>query len=327
MQPHSGANANLAVYLALLEPGDKVMGMSLDHGGHLTHGSPVNASGKLYDFVAYGVTPSDERLDYDQIRDLALAERPKMIVAGATAYSADHRSGAILRSIADEVGALFMFDAAHIAGLIAGGVHPNPVPYADIVTFTTHKTLRGPRGGCVLSTAELGPAIDKAMFPGLQGGPLEHVIAAKAVAFREAADPSFAELRRPDRAQRRGAGRGARPRGLPPGVGRHRQPPDAGRPALVRRRAHRQGGPDRARPGRHHAQPEHHPRRSPLARSSPAALRIGTPSVTTQGMTEAEMATIAALMARALRARTDDHELAAVRDDVVTLCSKFTPYS
>ncbi|HEX7444507.1 MAG TPA: serine hydroxymethyltransferase, partial [Acidimicrobiales bacterium] len=191
VQPHSGANANVAVYLALLSPGDKVMGMSLDHGGHLTHGSPANISGKLYDFVAYGVTPSDERLDYDQIRDLALAERPKMIVAGATAYPRII-DPAILRSIADEAGALLMFDAAHIAGLIAGGVHPNPVPYADVVTFTTHKTLRGPRGGCVLSTAELGPAIDKAMFPGLQGGPLEHVIAAKAVAFREAAHPSFA---------------------------------------------------------------------------------------------------------------------------------------
>jgi glycine hydroxymethyltransferase len=190
VQPHSGANANVAVYLALLEPGDKVMGMSLDHGGHLTHGSPVNISGRLYDFVAYGVTPSDERLDYDQIRDLARAERPKMIIAGATAYPRIIEP-AVLREIADEVGALLMFDAAHIAGLIAGGVHPNPVPYADVVTFTTHKTLRGPRGGCVLSRAELGPAIDKAMFPGLQGGPLEHVIAAKAVAFREAAHPSF----------------------------------------------------------------------------------------------------------------------------------------
>ncbi|MGZ4693628.1 MAG: serine hydroxymethyltransferase, partial [Acidimicrobiales bacterium] len=191
VQPHSGANANVAVYLALLEPGDKVMGMSLDHGGHLTHGSPVNISGRLYDFVAYGVTASDERLDYDQIRDVARAERPKLIIAGATAYPRIIEP-APLREIADEVGALLMFDAAHIAGLIAGGVHPNPVPYADVVTFTTHKTLRGPRGGCVLSRAELGPAIDKAMFPGLQGGPLEHVIAAKAVAFREAAHPSFA---------------------------------------------------------------------------------------------------------------------------------------
>src|SRR5690349_17269477 len=192
VQPHSGANANIAVYLALLEPGDKVLGMSLDHGGHLTHGSPVNASGRLYDFVSYGVTESDERLDYDEIRDIAKRERPKMIVAGATAYPRIIEP-AVLREIADEVGALLMFDAAHIAGLIAGGMHPNPVPHADVVTFTTHKTLRGPRSGCVLSRAEYAKAIDSAMFPGLQGGPLEHVIAAKAVAFLEAAQPEFRE--------------------------------------------------------------------------------------------------------------------------------------
>ena len=146
VQPHSGANANMAVYFALLQPGDKVMGMRLDQGGHLTHGSPANASGKLYDFVAYGLTESDERIDYDQVRDLARRERPKMIVAGATAYPR-MIDPAPFREIADEVGALFMFDAAHVAGLIAGGVHPDPVPYADVVTFTTHKTLRGPRGG------------------------------------------------------------------------------------------------------------------------------------------------------------------------------------
>src|SRR4051794_28283476 len=192
VQPHSGANANIAAYLAVIEPGDTVMGQSLDHGGHLTHGSPVNLSGRLYDFVPYGLTPSHERLDYDAILNTALECRPKLIVAGATAYSRTIDPEAF-RRIADEVGALFMFDAAHIAGLIAGGAHPNPVPHADIVTLTTHKTLRGPRGGCILSTADLGPAIDKAVFPGLQGGPLEHVVAAKAVAFREAADPSFTE--------------------------------------------------------------------------------------------------------------------------------------
>ena len=148
VQPHSGANANMSVYQALLDPGDTVLGLSLDHGGHLTHGSPVNASGKLYDFVSYGLTGSDERIDMDQLRDQARAARPKMIVAGATAYPRIIEP-APLREIADEVGALLMFDAAHIAGLIAGGVHPNPVPYCDIVTFTTHKTLRGPRGGCI----------------------------------------------------------------------------------------------------------------------------------------------------------------------------------
>src|SRR5690606_20510415 len=178
-----------------LEAGDTVLGLSLDHGGHLTHGSPVNISGRFYDFVSYGLTPSDERLDLDQLRDLARTHRPKMIVAGATAYPRII-DPAPIREICDEVGALFLFDAAHIAGLIAGSAHPNPVPYADVVTFTTHKTLRGPRGGCIVSRAEHAAAIDKAIFPGLQGGPLEHVVAGKAVAFREAAAAEFGDYAR-----------------------------------------------------------------------------------------------------------------------------------
>ncbi len=225
VQPHSGANANMAVYQALLEPGDTVLGLSLDHGGHLTHGSPVNASGKLYHFVSYKVSKSDERIDMDQVRDIALEAHPKMIVAGATAYPR-RLDPEPFRQICDEVGALFVFDAAHIAGLIAGGAHPSPVPFADVVTLTTHKTLRGPRGGCILSKAEHAAAIDKAIFPGQQGGPLEHVIAAKAVAFKEAMHPSFAG-RRPGR------------RGLPARIRWHRQPLAAGRSPLVRRRAHR----------------------------------------------------------------------------------------
>ncbi|MFM8305065.1 MAG: serine hydroxymethyltransferase, partial [Actinomycetota bacterium] len=190
VQPHSGANANMAAYLALLDPGDKVMGMRLDQGGHLTHGSPVNFSGRIYHFVGYGVDEATECLDYDAIRALAVAERPKLIVAGATAYprAIDF---SVFRSIADEVGALLMVDAAHIAGLIAGGAHPSPVPHADVVTFTTHKTLRGPRGGTILCRKEHAAAIDKALFPGLQGGPLMHVVAAKAVAFKMAAQPEF----------------------------------------------------------------------------------------------------------------------------------------
>ena len=196
MQPHAGANANMAVYLALLNPGDKVLGLRLDQGGHLTHGSPVNASGKLYDFVSYGVTPSDERIDFDQVRDLALEHRPKIIVAGATAYPRII-DPAPFQAIADEVGALFMFDAAHIAGLVAGGVHPNPMAHgADIVTFTTHKTLRGPRGGCILCTEALAEAIDKSVFPGLQGGPLDHVIAAKARRLRRGHDAGVQGVRR-----------------------------------------------------------------------------------------------------------------------------------
>src|SRR5438874_3160730 len=190
VQPHSGASANMAAYMGLLEPGDKVMGMRLDQGGHLTHGSPVNFSGRLYDFVAYGVDAESETLDYDVIRDLAMAERPRMIIAGATAYPRVIDFVAF-RDIADACGALLLVDAAHIAGLVAGGAHPSPVPFADVVTLTTHKTLRGPRGGAILCRAEHAAAIDKAIFPGTQGGPLEHVIAAKAVAFREAMHPSF----------------------------------------------------------------------------------------------------------------------------------------
>ena len=185
VQPHSGSQANMAVYMTVLEPGDKVLGMDLSHGGHLTHGSPVNFSGKLYHFISYGVDAETETINYDQLRELALAEKPKLIVAGASAYPRIidfERIGAI----AKEAGAYFMVDMAHIAGLVATGLHPDPVPYADFVTTTTHKTLRGPRGGAVLCKAEFAKALDKSVFPGMQGGPLEHVIAAKAVCFQEA---------------------------------------------------------------------------------------------------------------------------------------------
>ena len=190
VQPHSGAQANMAVYFAMLQPGDTVMGMNLSHGGHLTHGSPVNMSGKYFRFVPYGVDPETETLNYDTVRDIALECRPKMIVAGASAYPRII-DFARLREIADEVNALLMVDMAHIAGLIAAGEHPNPVPYADFVTTTTHKTLRGPRGGMILCREEYAKAIDKAIFPGTQGGPLEHIIAAKAVCFGEALKPEF----------------------------------------------------------------------------------------------------------------------------------------
>ncbi|MDW8100585.1 MAG: serine hydroxymethyltransferase [Anaerolineae bacterium] len=190
VQPHAGAQANLAAYLALLEPGDTVLAMKLDHGGHLTHGSRLNASGQLYRFIHYGVHPETEQLDYDDIERLAREHRPKLIVAGASAYprTIDFPR---LRQIADAVGARLMVDMAHIAGLVAAGLHPSPIPYADVVTTTTHKTLRGPRGGMILCTAELAKAIDRAVFPGTQGGPLEHVIAAKAVALGEALRPEF----------------------------------------------------------------------------------------------------------------------------------------
>lgn len=190
VQPHSGANANMAVYLALLNPEDKVLGMNLSQGGHLTHGSPVNISGKYFNFVEYGVDRETERIDYDEIRRIAKEERPKLIIGGASAYPREI-DFSIFKEIADEVDALFMVDMAHIAGLVAAGLHQNPIDYADVVTTTTHKTLRGPRGGAILSKAEYAKKIDSAVFPGLQGGPLMHVIAAKAVSFKEALEDDF----------------------------------------------------------------------------------------------------------------------------------------
>jgi len=324
VQPHSGANANLGVYLALLKAGDPVMGLSLDHGGHLTHGSPVNISGIFYNFVSYGVTPSDERIDYDEIRETALRERPRMIIAGATAYPRIIDPEPI-RAIADEVGALFMFDAAHIAGLIAGGAHPNPVPYADVVTFTTHKTLRGPRGGCILAKAEHAAAIDKAIFPGLQGGPLEHAIAGKAVAFREASDPSFKGyaqqiVRNAAALAEALANEGFRL--VSGGTDNHLLLLDLRNFDAELTGKEAQAVLDQAGITLNKNTIPDDPR-SPFVTSG---VRIGTPAVTTQGMTEPEMVEIASLISRALRNRTDDAALAAVRDDVAVLCSKFTPY-
>ena len=309
VQPHSGANANMAVYLGLLEPGDTVLGLRLDQGGHLTHGSPVNASGILYRFVSYGVTPSDERIDFDEVRDLALEHRPKMIVAGATAYPRiiDPEP---FRQIADEVGALFLFDAAHVAGLIAGGVHPNPVPYADIVTLTTHKTLRGPRGGCILSTAALAATIDKAVFPGSQGGPLDHVIAAKAVAFREAAMPEFKEYARQivaNAAQLAEALVGHGLRLVSGGTDNHLMLVDlrsfdedlSGKKArLVLDRAGISLNENTV-PG------------DPRPPYITSGLRIGTPAVTTQGMREREMREVAYQINQVLTHRDDEQAIAA----------------
>ena len=324
VQPHSGANANMAVYQAFLEPGDTVLGLSLDHGGHLTHGSPVNASGKLYNFVSYGLSGSDERIDMDELRDSARAARPKMIVAGATAYPRIIEP-APLRDIADEVGAVLMFDAAHIAGLIAGGVHPNPVPHCDIVTFTTHKTLRGPRGGCILTRAEYAAVIDKAIFPGSQGGPLEHHIAAKAVAFREAADPSFADYARQIVANASAlasalVGHGFRL--VTGGTDNHLMVVDFRTFDAELTGAVAQTVLDRAGITLNKNTVPDDPR-SPFVTSG---VRIGTPSTTTQGMAEPEMAEIADLIARTLQGRDDDSVVAAVRADVNALCARFPVY-
>jgi len=323
VQPHSGANANMCVYQALLKPGDTVLGLSLDHGGHLTHGSPVNASGLLYHFVAYGVG-AEERIDFDEVRVRAREHRPKLIVAGTTSYPR-RLDPEPFRAIADEVGALLMFDIAHLAGLVAGGAHPSPVELSDIVTFTTHKTLRGPRGGCILSKAEYAAAIDKAVFPGWQGGPLEHVIAGKAVAFYEASQPSFSEyahqiVRNASALAEALSGEGFRL--VSGGTDNHLmvvdlRPFDAELTGKVAQTTLDEAGitlnkntvPDDPR--------------SPFVTSG---LRIGTPSVTTQGMREPEMVTIAALIARALREREAPETLAAVKAEVAELCAKFPPY-
>jgi glycine hydroxymethyltransferase len=314
----------MAVYQALLEPGDTLLGMRLDQGGHLTHGSPVNFSGRLYHFVSYGVTESDERLDYDEIAELAHKERPKAIVAGATAYSRiiDPEP---LRRIA-EVGALLIFDAAHIAGLVVGGVHPNPVPYADVVTFTTHKTLRGPRGGCIVCKQEYAQAIDKAVMPGSQGGPLDHVIAAKAVAFHEAAQPSFREYTAQIVKNASALAKALAEEGLrlvSGGTDNHLMLVDLRSvdEELSGKRA--RTVLDRAGITLNENTVPNDPRPPYLA----SGLRIGTPAVTTAGMTEPEMSQIASLLRRGLDARDDDTELAALRDDVATLCAKFTPYA
>ena len=324
VQPHSGANANMAVYLAMLQPGDTVLGLRLDQGGHLTHGSPVNASGILYRFVSYGVTASDERIDFDQVRDLAKQHQPKIIVAGATAYPRII-DPVPFGEIADEVGALFMFDAAHIAGLIAGGVHPNPVEHADIVTLTTHKSLRGPRGGCILSRAEHAAAIDKAVFPGSQGGPLDHVIAAKAVAFHEAAHPSFTDYAQAVVANAAALAQSLAGHGLrlvSGGTDNHLM--------LVDLRSFDEGlsgkkarlALDRAGISLNENTVPDDPRPPYIT----SGLRIGTPALTTQGMGVEEMPVVADLIHRTLVGRTDEGEIAAIRAEVRALCDRFAPY-
>ena len=324
VQPHSGASANMAVYLGLLNPGDTVLGLSLDHGGHLTHGSPVNASGILYNFVSYKVSSGDERIDMEEVRALALKHRPKLIVAGTTSYTR-RLEPEPFKKIADEVGALLMFDIAHLAGLVAGGAHPNPVPYADVVTFTTHKTLRGPRGGCILCKAEHAQKIDKAIFPGSQGGPLERAIAAKAVAFGEALHPTFrvyAEqiVKNASALAQALAQQGFRL--VSGGTDVHMMvvdltPFDA---ELTGKEA--QLVLDSAGITLNKNTIPNDPR-SPFVTSG---VRIGTPSVTTQGMKEPEMVRIAELIATALRHRTDSVALAKVRSDVAELCAKFPVY-
>jgi len=332
VQPHSGANANVAVYQALLNPGDTILAMRLDQGGHLTHGSPASITSKIWRFVSYGVTPRSDDLenpgeviDVENLRELALREKPKLIVAGATAYSR-RIEPAIFREVADEVGALLMFDAAHPAGLIAGGSNPNPVPYADVVTFTTHKTLRGPRGGAILCREEHAKKIDSAVFPGQQGGPLEHAIAAKAVAFKEASLPSFSLYTDQIVTNSRAFGTALASEGfrlVSGGSDNHMLLLDLRDFDAELTGKEAQETLDRAGITTNRNQIPDDPR-SPFVTSG---LRVGTAAQTTAGMKEGEFAIIAALMARALRTRTDEASLAAVRADVAELCSGFNPYA
>jgi len=331
VQPHAGANANLAVYQALLEPGATVLAMRLDHGGHLTHGSPASITSKVWRFVAYGVTPAHdgadgpgEVIDFDQVADLAKREQPALIVAGSTAY-ARTIDPQPFREIADSVGALFMFDAAHPAGLIAGGAHPSPVGVADVVTFTTHKTLRGPRGGAILCRAELAKKIDSAVFPGLQGGPLEHIIAAKAVAFAEAARPEFRQYAAAVVVNAAALGSAMAAEGfrlVSGGTDNHMILVDLRTFDADLTGKEAQEVLDRAGITLNRNTIPDDPR-SPFVTSG---LRLGSPAETTAGMGPGEMQTIAGLIGRTLRARSDEAEVAAVRAEVAALCARFPPY-
>ena len=322
VQPHSGANANFAAYLSLLEPGDDVMGMRLDQGGHLTHGSPVNFSGRLYRFVAYGVDDESETIDYDDVARIAAAERPKVIVAGATAYPRLIDFGAF-RSIADDVGAKLLVDAAHIVGLVAGDAHPSPVPYADVVTFTTHKTLRGPRSGAIVCREPYGAAIDKAVFPGLQGGPLMHVIAAKAVAFHEAAQPSFRDYAA-QIVQNAQALAGALAdegfRIVSGGTENHLMLVDL-RPFGVTGKVAQEALDAAGITCNKNAIPN-----DPEKPFVTSGLRLGTAAVTTAGMGTDEMVQIAEMIAAVLQAPDDDKVRSGIRAQANALCARFTPY-
>jgi glycine hydroxymethyltransferase len=322
VQPHSGANANMAAYFALLEPGDTVMGMPLDQGGHLTHGTKVNFSGQLYNFVGYGLHDDSELIDYENAARLAREHRPKMIVAGATAYPRVIDFEAF-RAIADDVGALLLVDAAHIAGLIAGGAHPSPLPAADVVTFTTHKTLRGPRAGAILCRDEYAAAIDKAVFPGLQGGPLMHVIAAKAVAFHLAQQPDFRDYAAQvvcNASALADALTGEGFRIVSGGTDNHLMLVDL-RPFGVTGKVAQEALDAAGITCNKNAIPN-----DPEKPFVTSGLRLGTASCTTAGMGEPEMVEIASLIARVLRAVGDDQVTVDVRESAARLCSKFTPY-
>jgi glycine hydroxymethyltransferase len=322
VQPHSGAQANMAVYMAMLKPGDTILGMNLAHGGHLTHGHPLNFSGKYFTIVPYGVSKDDERLDYAELERLAREHKPKMIVVGASAYP--RRFDFVrIRAVADEVGALVMTDMAHIAGLVAAGEHPSPVPHSDFVTTTTHKTLRGPRGGMVLCRAQYAKDLDRTVFPGVQGGPLMHVIAAKAVCFKEALTPAFRRYQQQIVKNAAALAAGLSSAGfrlVSGGTDNHLMLVDVFSKGLTGKVAEAALNRAAITVNKNAIPFDQNP---PMVASG---IRVGTPAVTTRGMGEAEMRQIAALIARVLAAPDDEAVGRAVRADVMTLCAKFPLY-
>ncbi|MDD5018670.1 MAG: serine hydroxymethyltransferase [Eubacteriales bacterium] len=316
VQPHSGAQANTAVYFAMLEPGDTILGMSLAHGGHLSHGSPVNISGKYFNFIPYGVSKDTEQIDYDALRDLAREHKPKMIVAGASAYprKIDFKT---FREIADEVDALFMVDIAHIAGLIAAGLHESPVPWADFVTTTTHKTLRGPRGGMILCKEEFGKAINKGIFPGTQGGPLMHVIAAKAVCFEEAFSPDFKAYQKQIVNNAKALAESLMQNGIrlvSGGTDNHLMLVDLTDKGITGKELEDMLGRANITVNKNAIPFD---TRSPFITSG---IRIGTPAVTTRGMDEADMTEIGGLLSDIINNGED--AIAAVKKNVLALCER-----
>jgi len=324
VQPHAGAQANTAVFGAFLDPrsDDKVLGMKLDHGGHLTHGSPVNVSGMWFNFVGYEVDPETERLDMDRVRDLALRERPKIILSGYTAYSREIDFAAF-RQIADEVGALHWVDASHFMGLVAGGAYPTPVPHADVVTFTTHKTLRGPRGAMILSTQEHAKAIDKAVFPMMQGGPLEHCIAGKAVALKEASSPAFREYAARVVRTARALATGLADQGLrivSGGTDSHLVLADVRPLGITGKEA------EAAAEAVGIALNKNQIPYDPNPPSSPSGIRVGTPGPATLGMDEGEMKEVAGMIGDALRGPSQTAALEAARGRVMELMRRFPVY-
>jgi len=322
VQPHSGAQANMSVYFTLLKPGDTVLGMNLAHGGHLTHGHPLNFSGKLYTIVPYGVRQDDERIDYDELERLAQEHRPKMIMVGASAYPRVidfERIGRVGRA----VGAPVVTDMAHIAGLVAANVHPSPVPHSDFVTTTTHKTLRGPRGGMVLCRTQYAKDLDRALFPGVQGGPLMHIVAAKAVCFKEAMEPGFVDYQRQivSNAQRLARGLSAAGfRLVSGGTDNHLMLVDVFSKGLTGKVAEAALGKAGITVNKNAIPFDRNP---PMVASG---IRVGTPAVTSRGMREGEMDAIAEFIARALASPEDGAMLTAVRVEVEGLCRKFPLY-